>query len=110
MQVDFWVRGQSGLQSEFQDSQGCTEKPCLKKQNKTKQNKKQKKSVKEYIHSTYGTYTIFTIKKRKAGREKTLQIVTKYKKDERDLTSIVRQPAGGGGGGSLIKGRGKGTC
>jgi hypothetical protein len=40
-QVDFWVRGQPGLQSEFQDSQGYTEKPCLKKtkQNKTKQNK-----------------------------------------------------------------------
>jgi hypothetical protein len=28
---DFWVRGQHGLQSEFQDSQGYTEKPCLKK-------------------------------------------------------------------------------
>jgi hypothetical protein len=27
-QVDFWVRGQPGLQSEFQDSQGYTEKPC----------------------------------------------------------------------------------
>jgi hypothetical protein len=44
-QADFWVRGQPGLQSEFQDSQGYTEKPCLKKkqtnkkQNKTKQNK-----------------------------------------------------------------------
>jgi hypothetical protein len=38
-QADFWVRGQSGLQSEFQDSQGYTEKPCLKK---TKQNKKKK--------------------------------------------------------------------
>jgi hypothetical protein len=33
-QVDFWVRGQLGLQSEFQDSQGYTEKPCLKKTNK----------------------------------------------------------------------------
>jgi hypothetical protein len=31
-QVDFWVRGQPGLQSEFQDSQGYTEKPCLEKQ------------------------------------------------------------------------------
>jgi hypothetical protein len=30
-QVDFWVRGQPGLQSEFQDSQGYTEKTCLKK-------------------------------------------------------------------------------
>ena len=29
---DFWVRGQPGLQSQFQDSQNCTEKPCLKKQ------------------------------------------------------------------------------
>ena len=41
-QADFWVRGQPGLQSGFQDSQGFTEKPCLKKQNKTKQNKKHK--------------------------------------------------------------------
>jgi hypothetical protein len=27
--MDFWVRGQPGLQSEFQDSQGYTEKPFL---------------------------------------------------------------------------------
>jgi hypothetical protein len=27
-QADFWVRSQPGLQSEFQDSQGYTEKPC----------------------------------------------------------------------------------
>jgi hypothetical protein len=32
--VDFWVQGQPGLQSEFQDSQGYTEKPCLKNKNK----------------------------------------------------------------------------
>jgi hypothetical protein len=30
-QADFWVRDQPGLQSEFQDSQGYTEKPCLEK-------------------------------------------------------------------------------
>jgi hypothetical protein len=30
-QVGFWVRDQPGLQSEFQDSQGYTEKPCLEK-------------------------------------------------------------------------------
>jgi hypothetical protein len=30
-QADFWVRSQPGLQSEFQDSQGYTEKPCLEK-------------------------------------------------------------------------------
>jgi len=29
-QVDFWVLGQPGLQGEFQDSQGYTEKPYLK--------------------------------------------------------------------------------
>jgi hypothetical protein len=34
-QANFWVWGQPGLQSEFQDSQGYTEKPCLQKQ-KTK--------------------------------------------------------------------------
>jgi hypothetical protein len=28
-QADFWVWGQPGLQSEFQDSQDYTEKPCL---------------------------------------------------------------------------------
>jgi hypothetical protein len=28
-QADFWVQGQPGLQSEFQDCQGYTEKPCL---------------------------------------------------------------------------------
>jgi hypothetical protein len=30
-QADFWVWGQPVLQSEFQDSQDYTEKPCLKK-------------------------------------------------------------------------------
>jgi hypothetical protein len=35
-QADFWVWGQPGLQSEFQDSQGYTEKPCLKKPKKKK--------------------------------------------------------------------------
>jgi hypothetical protein len=28
-QADFWVRGQPCLQSELQDSQDYTEKPCL---------------------------------------------------------------------------------
>jgi hypothetical protein len=41
--ADFWVLGQPGLQSELQDIQGYTEKPCLKKQtNKTKQQQKPK--------------------------------------------------------------------
>jgi hypothetical protein len=38
-QADFWVRCQPGLQSEFQDSQDYTEKPCLEKNQKTKRNK-----------------------------------------------------------------------
>jgi hypothetical protein len=44
-QADFWVRGQPGLQSEFQDSQGYTEKPCLEKTKKRKE--------KKYIWSYY---------------------------------------------------------
>jgi hypothetical protein len=40
-QVDFWVLGQPGLQSEFQDSQGCTEKPCLENKQTNKQTNKQ---------------------------------------------------------------------
>jgi hypothetical protein len=42
-QVDFWVQVQPGLQSEFQDSQCYTEKPCLEKPNQTKTNKQTKK-------------------------------------------------------------------
>jgi hypothetical protein len=44
-QADFWVRGQPGLQSEFQDSQGYTEKPCLEKPKKKKKKKKKKKEM-----------------------------------------------------------------
>jgi hypothetical protein len=35
--VDFLVRDQPGLQSEFQDSQGYIEKSCLEKKKKPKQ-------------------------------------------------------------------------
>jgi hypothetical protein len=38
-QADFWVQGQPGLQSEFQDSQGYTKKCCLKKQTNKQTNK-----------------------------------------------------------------------
>jgi hypothetical protein len=34
-QADFWVWGQRGLQSEFQDSQGYSETPCLKTNKQT---------------------------------------------------------------------------
>jgi hypothetical protein len=43
-QADFWVWGQPGLKSEFQDSQGYTEKPCLKNKTKQKQKQKQKQT------------------------------------------------------------------
>jgi hypothetical protein len=42
-QVDFLVQSQPGLQSEFQDSQGYTKKPCLKKPKKKKKKKKKEK-------------------------------------------------------------------
>jgi hypothetical protein len=42
-QADFGVQGQPGLQSEFQDSQGYTKKPCLKKPKRTKQKQTNKK-------------------------------------------------------------------
>jgi hypothetical protein len=41
--VDFCVRGQPGLWSEFQDSQSYTEKPCLEKPKKKIKIKKIKK-------------------------------------------------------------------
>jgi hypothetical protein len=50
-QVDFWVRGQPGLQSEFQDNQGYTEKPCLEKQTNKQTNKQQKQKKKNKIKS-----------------------------------------------------------
>jgi hypothetical protein len=40
----FLVRGQPGLQSEFQDSQGYTEKPCLEKKKTKTKNKKTKQA------------------------------------------------------------------
>jgi hypothetical protein len=42
-QADFCVRGQPGLQSEFQDSQGYTGKPCLEKTTTTKKKQQKKK-------------------------------------------------------------------
>jgi hypothetical protein len=47
-QVNFLVRGRLGLQSEFQDSQGYTEKPCLEKQT-NKQTKKTTTTKKDSI-------------------------------------------------------------
>jgi hypothetical protein len=44
-QADFGVRDQPGLQSEFQDSQGYTEKPCLKKQTKKKKKREREREI-----------------------------------------------------------------
>lgn len=41
--MDLWVRGQPALQSEFQHTQGSTEKPCFEKNQMKKQ--KEKKSL-----------------------------------------------------------------
>jgi hypothetical protein len=52
-QADFWVWGQPGLQSEFQDSQGYTEKPCLKKSKIQKKNQKQQQQQKFELRFLY---------------------------------------------------------
>jgi hypothetical protein len=46
-QTDFWVRGEPGLQSEFQDSQGYTKKPCLEKQTTKTKNPTNKQTNKQ---------------------------------------------------------------
>ena len=43
-QADFWVWGEPGLQSEFLDSQGYTEKRCLEKPQQQQNKKKQTKT------------------------------------------------------------------
>jgi hypothetical protein len=50
-QADFWVWGQPGLQSEFQDSQGYTEKFCLENKTKTKTKTKQKEKKTNNTHT-----------------------------------------------------------
>ena len=45
-QANFWVQGQPDLQSEFQNSQGYTKKPCLEKPQKKKKKKKKKERKK----------------------------------------------------------------
>jgi hypothetical protein len=50
--VDFWVQGQPGLQSEFQDSQGYTEKLCFEK---TKNKKPKPKNQEQETKNKLGT-------------------------------------------------------
>ena len=51
-EADFWVRGQPGLQNEFQDSQGYTKKPYLEKPKTNKQTNKQTKPGQEHDGKT----------------------------------------------------------
>jgi hypothetical protein len=44
-QADFWIKGQPGLQSEFQDNKGYTEKPCLEKPKQKTNKKNERRSV-----------------------------------------------------------------
>jgi hypothetical protein len=49
--VDLLVKGQPGLQSELQDSQGNTEKPCLEKPKKKKKKKEKKILHQSKLHN-----------------------------------------------------------
>lgn len=52
------IRGQPSLQNEFQDGHSYTEKPCLKRQNKTKQSKiKMTHFTDTLIFLSYGVLT-----------------------------------------------------
>jgi hypothetical protein len=46
-QADFWVRGQPGLQSEFQDSQIYAENPVLKKKKRREEKRREEKRREE---------------------------------------------------------------
>jgi hypothetical protein len=57
-QADFWVRGQPGLQSEFQDSQGYTEKkPCLEKPREKKKEREKQSLLYQMYNMEMGKYT-----------------------------------------------------
>jgi hypothetical protein len=56
-QVDFWVRGQPGLQSEFQDSQGYTEKTLSRKTKKQKTKLNNILILQNYFHGFCWTTT-----------------------------------------------------
>jgi hypothetical protein len=76
------VRGQPGLQSEFQDSQSYTEKPCLKKQKQKQKQKKdrfllKKKDLFIYLFYVY-EYTIALFRHTRRGHQIPLQIVVSH--------------------------------
>jgi hypothetical protein len=62
-QAALWVQGQPGLQSEFQDSQGHTEKLCLEK-------KTNKKDFKELLFIWLTPMSIHILELQAQGLEK----------------------------------------
>ena len=79
-QADFWVWGQSVLQSEFQDSQGYTEKPCLKKwKKKRKEKKKKERKKKEKKRKRKKKRKKRKEERKKRKRKKRKERGTKYK-------------------------------
>jgi hypothetical protein len=68
-QVDFWVQGQPGLQSELQNSQGYTENTYLK----TKQNKQQQKSKNKQTRASalLGEMPLFPVEQGVSSKRRT---------------------------------------
>ena len=60
-QADFWVWGQPGLQSEFQDSYTELYRETLSQQNKTKQNKTKQNKAKQKQNKKQGKGTTWRI-------------------------------------------------
>jgi hypothetical protein len=74
-QADFWVRGQPGLQSEFQDTQSYTEKSCLENQNKIK--KYDTGWIRHMIRVVDGRFMSTFRCRREAAREQCHHVVEK---------------------------------
>jgi hypothetical protein len=84
-QADFWVPGQPGLQSEFQDSEDYTEKACLKtlekkKEKKRKEKKRKEKKRKEEVRKE---------KKRKGKKRKKKQKIKRMKPCNFNMIDIL---------------------
>jgi hypothetical protein len=74
-QANFWVRGQPGLQSEFQVSQGYTEKPCLEKQ---KKKKKKQRGMRTNVYHGFHHSTVRTLARSKQETPRPLRTRVLY--------------------------------
>ena len=75
-QADLGVRGQPGLQSEFQNSQRYTEKPCVQR-NKNKNKKKTETKTKTNKQT------------KKPKRNRIIDLRKKYKEHNRRLLQLI---------------------